>query len=526
MSDSDKQRIANKVIAWAVLAAALFFVYRITYAGILAISYPRELLEASNVALTREFLSGHSPYTLASLGRTVPGANYDYPFLASLLAAAIAKITGCGAVTAHFAISYASIILSGLIGYFTVKRFSVTTIAPALAAVMFMFCHWRFGYISAAPDDLGLLLLLSTSAAATSPKIRNKPLICALGITLGFYTKQYFVFVAPGIFIYMFLYSKKDAIKLFAWTLSINAALAIVITLNWPLYWTRAFLFTYIGTAVGGGGELITFLEQFKYLAIAFAALFIIILIAAAMSLRKLYRSNKRLQDIRVCENDPFALSCVQSVVMLAPLIAIGRNDGAFISYFLQLWMPYITVVALVCFERMKTEKYELVYTGIYAAIAAFTIYLGFGKLPNHAITQDEIANWKKAEVYIDKYSETGEVYYSRCLAYEYFDRENGDCFCGHDSEVSEYTESLLKNAGYDVAPDSYLYRLVDQNLAFREDAARKVADHTYSLITLDDSQAFIAFDEDYVIQNGYKCIDKIPLQLGNMPYELSFYAR
>ena len=143
-----QEKIIYRLITMAVLAAALFFVYRIVNAGLIALPYPSELLEASNVALTEEFLSGRSPYTTAALGRTIPGINYDYPFLNSLIAAGLAKITGVSAVTAHFIISLATILASGMIGYVIVRKYAQTTVSPILTAVLFMFCHWRFGYIS------------------------------------------------------------------------------------------------------------------------------------------------------------------------------------------------------------------------------------------------------------------------------------------------------------------------------------------------------------------------------------------
>lgn len=548
MDKFKNEKAIYKLITLAVLAAAVFFVYRIVYAGIIAMPYPKELLEPSNVALTNEFLKGQSPYTRAALTRQVPGTNYDYPFLNSLITAGIAKVTGCSAVTAHFVISLVSIIASGLIGYCIVarqlsrdaeqgrndettekesgRRGGYTTVAPVLAGLLFMFCHFRFGYISASPDDLGLLFLLLTAYASVHPKIPNKPLICALGITLCFYTKQYFVFVAAGIFIYMLLYSWRDAISLFIWSLIINAAIFAIIMINWPLYWTKAFLFTYIGTAVGGGGAVTTLIDQFKYLIVLFAALFVIIIVAAAKALKKLYQSKGSIRNLRIRENDAFAMSVVQTIVMLVPLYIIGRNDGAFLSYFLQLWMPFVTVVALVSFERMRPEKHEFIYMTVYAVIIVFTVYFGFGKLPLHILTSDETANWQKAVQYIDTYSENGDIYYARELSYEGMKRQNGEYLCGHDGEADDETAQTLSKAG---VPEEYLedaYAIIDQNKRYRDTILEKAANGGYSLITVDTSDAYTPFTADICEQCGYRQIDAMDLQLGNMPYEVLFYVK
>ena len=532
-----KENVTYKLITMAVLAAALFFVIRIVYAGIIALPYPKELLEASNVSLTNEFLAGRSPYTIASLARFVPGTNYDYPFMNSLIAATIAKITGCTAVTAHFIISLGCILASGVIGFVMTLRCSKTTVAPSIAFILFMFCHWRFGYISAAPDDLGLLLLLLTSLAATSPMIRKKPLWCAIGITVCFYTKQYYVFVAVGIFIYMFMCSRREGIKLFIWTTVINVVVGVLITVFWPLYWTKAFLFTYLGTAVGGGGAITTFIYQLKYLAVLFAALFAIIVYFAARALRNLYRNNKKLSSIRINENDPFALSAAQSVVMLIPLFFIGRNDGAILSYFLQLWIPFVILTALVCFERMlpdngdkdpihRIDVKNAVFSFIYLAIAAFTLYLGFGKLPLHVLSDQEIKEWKKAYDYTRKYSEEGDVFYSRALAYDGFIRGNGEWMCGHEGEVEQNTYYGLEKAGIKIDNFPYISRIVDQNVAYRANMLEKAENYEYSLITFETEDHFSIFNQEVCNQYGYTCIDTVTLQLGNMPYEVKFYAR
>ncbi len=522
------ERIEYRLLTLAVLASCLFFVCKIIYAGIIALPYPKELLEPSNIALTNMFLEGKTPYSLASLSYDVPGVNYDYPFINSLIAAAIAKITGCTAVTAHFAISLASILISGLLGYAIVKREAKTTVAPVLAAIMFMFCHWRFGYISAAPDDPGLLFFMLTLYAATQPAIRNKPLICAIGITLCFYTKQYFVLIAPGLFIYMLLYSWKDAVKLFAITLAINIAIAFVITYFWPLYWIRAFLFTYLGTVVGGGSQLATVIEQLRYIIIMFAALFAVLIFSVSMAVAKLVKKHQKLHDaIKVEENNVLALHITQTIVMIAPLLVIGRNDGALLSYFLQLWMPSIAVVTLICFERFRPVRHEYVYIAVYALVAASTIYFGLGKLPLHILTDEEIADWQKAYEYTRTYSEEGDIYYSRALAYDGFARGNGQWQCGHEGEVNPGTVGDLVDAGFPAEDTALIDRLVEQTMNYRSDIKAKASDHGYSLITLENFEEFSysLFTDSEIEQNGYKHLDTLTLRVGNMPYEVLFYA-
>ena len=538
-----EQRLTYKILSIAAFTVAIFFACKVIYAGFVALPYPQELQEASNVALTNMFIDGKTPYSVASLQYDTPGINYDYPFFGSLVAAAIAAIFGCSAVVAHFVISVISILGSGLIGFAVVKRYSRTMVAPFLAAFLFMVCHWRYGYVSAAPDDFGLFLFMLTLYGAAEPKLKHKPLWCAIGITLCFYTKQYFVFVSLPVFIYMLLYSRKEAVKLFVITLGINLAIAAVITLEWPLYWMRAFAFTYIGAGMGGGFKFSTFIDQLNYLIYSFAGLFAIVVVAIFMAARKrrLSRINNESEEgkdsskirrrINVSENDAFALSVVTSIVMIAPLSIIGRNDGALMSYYLQLWIHSVAVVALVLMERMKPEddpanrSRDYVFFAAYVVVATITVYFGFGRLPHHILNEEERANWKKAYELTEYYSGYGDVFYSRSLAYDGFARGNGEWMCGHEGEVDPDAVSNIENAGVPIEFFPYTEPLVDQNMKYRSSLVTKAENHGYSLITFETGDAFTEFNEDVCKRCGYTCIEKLDLRLGNMPYEVQFYT-
>ena len=521
----NKEKAIYRVMTLAIIVAILFFLGRIVYAGLIAMPYPKEFLEASNVALTNLFIEGKNPYSQSALCWEVPGVNYNYPFLNSLIAAIISKATGCGAVKAHFAISLLSIIATGILGFVITKDYSNTTVAPLLVSILFMLCHWRYGYISAAPDDLGLFLFILTSYISVNPRVKNKDVLCAVLITLCFYTKQYFVFVAFAVFVYTFLYSKRMAIRLFLWTLAINLLAAVIIMYGFPLYWTKAIGFTYAGTVAVSGFNISNVFAQMKYILAAFTALFLIIMLAFVMTVVRFRNSGKKVINIQIKENDAFSMFIIQILVMLLPLIYIGRNDGSYIIYFLQLWMPSVIFVAVICLERMIAQKQEYIFVALYIMVAFCSIYFGFGKLPLHILTQEEIADWDKAIGYIDEYGANGEVFYERCLAFESFKRKNGECLCGHDGEViSEYSYGkvqFLKSANY-LFP--YAKEIADQNLKYHQKIEKKIRQHQYALITFDEPQCYYLLDDEICRNLGYKCIDRISLRLGNMPYEVAFF--
>lgn len=521
------EKTGYKLISVGLVAAIIYFVAKIVYAGIIAFPYPKEILEPANVALTNLFIEGKNPYTVESLFWEVPGVNYDYPFLNSLVASFISRISGCNALAAHFALSLFSILASGFVGFLLVKDIAKTTVAPLLVAILLMFCHWRYGYISAAPDDFGLLLFLLTMLAAVSKRISNKPFICAVGTTLCFYTKQYYVFVCVPIFFYMLLYSRKSAIKLFLWTLFINVAIALSMWYMMPLYRIKALLFTYLGTVGGGGSSIITFIEQFRYLVILFAALFAILIFALSVAIVRIVKKNDRIKSVfKVNENDVYAMCVVNSVVMLLPLMVIGRNDGAFISYFLQLWMPSIGIIAIMSFESIMTDRHQAVYMCAYAVITALTVYFGFRKLPLHILTDEEVLRWEKAYAYTREYSIIGDVFYSRSLAYDGFIQQKGEWQCGHEGEVSERTIDYIEKNGIPLDYFPYIQDLVNQNVGYRDKILTKASKGEYSLISFETDAAHELFSDDNCKEYGYRYVDTLTLQVGNMPYDVVFYAK
>lgn len=537
-----KQNIIYKLMTIGLVLGICFFVVRVLYNVVMTLRFPNELLEPSNVYLTKMFLEGKSPYTLASLGYEVPAVNYEYPFLNSMICAAIAFLLGKNAVLAHYIVSFASIIGTGILGYLIIRPYSKSTAAPFAGALLFMQCHWRFGYVSAAPDDLGLLLFVLTLMLAVSKAVRNKPLVCAVMTTLCFYTKQYFIFVAAGIFIYMLLYSKKEAFKFLGLTALFNVIAVIVVNIVWPLYWTYTLFFLYSGTFSGIGFGFGSLFEQLKYLAAIFAGLFVVLVIAVIRSLRvrKMATKDSDLEDralvdkalqgkkifgYRVTENNPVALFVIEIPVMFLPLIFFGRNDGAFLSYFLQLWMPSIIVVTLITLEKMEPKSKQIIFDLFYGGVVAFTVLFSFLKMPLHVITDEEIGEWNKAYAIIDEYKEKGDVYYSQLLAYKAIEDGARYCLCGHDGEVSEETLSVWQNSKLCKILFPNADKIITKYVEYEKDLTRKAIDSGFELLTFIDGNSlmFASFYLDAGVT--YEKLTQLTLQAGNMPYDVQFYV-
>lgn len=122
-------------------------------------------------------------------------------------------------------------------------------------------------------------------------------------------------------------------------------------------------------------------------------------------------------------------------------------------------------------------------------------------------------------------YGEKGEIFYSRSLAYEGFEQGNGDVLCGHEGEVSRNAEKALVELGFPAELLSYTDGLVAQNEQYRRSIIEKAENHTYSLIALEPDTDTLLIDGKASERFGYRFLDDLTLQLGNMPYEVLFYA-
>ena len=89
------------------------------------------------------------------------------------------------------------------------------TLLPPVCAFLFITaCSWRYGYVNAVPDTLGLTLLVMIFFAETRKKLPGKEYIEAFIAVALFYTKQYFVIVAASLFIYKLITDKNLKISI------------------------------------------------------------------------------------------------------------------------------------------------------------------------------------------------------------------------------------------------------------------------------------------------------------------------
>ncbi len=516
------------VITSALLAAMVFFVCRIVVTGLVTIQYPQSINDSANVLLTESFINKLSPYTTSSLERYAPDINYDLPFFNSVLAYLINANFGTAAVNAHFIISVLSILTTGYIGYITIGDHSKGKMLPLLASLLLMLCHYKGGFISPAPDDLGLLLFIFAGYIVTAKGVKNKPLWAAIIITLCFYTRQYFAFAAIPVLFYLILTSFGDAMGFFLWLTAINAFTALLVIWQWPLFFIRAFILRYLGIELAGGMNVGAHITAVKILVIAMVVILIMFAILMKISPSRFTPVKDRLTTY-IKKDDPlsYGITCIATLII--PLIFLICTDGIYsgssFTYALQLLGPAVVITAVSYMDKIGEEGKQRIY--VFAAVSLAAMILSL-ILPEHFLTARERDAWNKASSNLAVYDREGEVYYAPILGYERLDKEDGDCPCAAEAEIGEHTVPMLEASGISADNMDMITKLVDQNMAYRDVLREMTAEHAYSLISidadaLDDAKEIISAEA--CEENGYTCIDSISLRVGNKLHEVLFYA-
>lgn len=521
-----KQHALYKILSILLAIISLVFIVKVSINTVRGLDYPNEILEPANVQLANAFLNGTIPYEISSYthdGLNIPPANFEYPFLNSGLAALLSIFIGGNTVVSLYIISFLSMVGTAFLGGLVILKESRTTVGAAMGFLLLMFCHWRYGYISGSPDGLGLFITMLVLFLACNSKTRNKGIWCALFTVLLFYTKQYYVAVGASVFIFLLIYSRREALKYLVSCFFMLTTSAIVISSVWPLYWTFSFLCLYHGCFQGWGVDgILNVINQMKYLLLIFGGMVIALLYATIVKYKSIDVKKEKVSSAN--EMNPMLLFEIQIPIQLLVLFIVGRNDGAYLTYFLQLLIPSLCIATIIAMEQMETHKFESAHMTLYVGLVIFTIYFGWNKLPMHMLSDEEIQTWNRAYALVDDYRGKGNILHARSTAYN--GMFNGDVIYGtdHDGDVSdwaydEYLESdfqrmLFPNAGI----------VYESNLRYREYLRERLKHGEILMIVMTEGRNMYVNEQELELY-GYKVKEEMDLQLGNTAYLTKFWV-
>ena len=346
---------------------------------------PNEIREGANVAVTQALAEGNNPYKKFFFEGGLPNVYYMYPLLNNLIGAAIVSLTGIPCGLTLLILNFLWTGLTGILIAQVVRHYTNSIYLTGLAFLLSHYCGWRYTNVSAFPDMLAVFLMTLILYICVCMESRIKEngrtiiLLSALTV-LCFYSKQYTVVVAFPVFLFLLVKgNKKTCILYVAATAVLMVVSAFIIYITMPLYFIETLLM------VGGSAdnELKWALTQFIKIGKLFLIEFFFILCYLIYHIR---RKKIKLDYV-----------WISFVTMAVLLLYFGQNNGAHLSYYLQLWMPSVIIVSMqavhtfLCLAKRNWQKYL-----VYFVILLGGVYPGFF-LNTPLLSNQQKENWNRA---------------------------------------------------------------------------------------------------------------------------------
>ena len=548
-----RRRLVLNIIAIAVILYTLFFIISICRISFLGRHIPNEYREAANFDLTLTFLKGINPYALGTLNDTVPACVFQYGPLFSLITAGVyMAVPFADIFSLHYIIAFICIMAAALMATIVVYENTETILSPACAFLFMTACTWRYGYINAVPDTLGITLLVLIFFIETRKNLHGKEYIEAAVSVALLYTKQYFIIIALSLFIYKLITDKKAWIKLSLSGILILCASIVIVNITCPLYFTYTILIVHgvsgqsvaathplfsgisiPGTAIISLTAAETAAEEanglpssgwaFEIMQLkSLISIFMFVFAGMIAGIARAFAEKKpRFNASR--------LFVIHSGVAFIALLYLGQNDGAWLSYYLQLLMPPVIIYTIISTEKdvLNEEQKKGASRAFFLLMILMVMYTTYktdSRLPYFEKSAEVMADWEKAYGYCDAYASSGEILYRaplgiNALANDRYLYDNGHEMAIHQRFLDEYNGSLFYQKLF-----PYGGRIMEQHIQYRGIMKEKVFDHEYSLVLTTATDGDLVSEED-LKNGGYIKIDTIPLDMGWAVYDVDFWV-
>ena len=552
LSFSEKSTF-EKIIA--IMFVPLLFVGFYMISGILTHTFtdmkiPNEYRECANVFMTMELMEGHNPYALSSLNGELPPFIYLYGPLYSIITAGIGTVLGAlglnpDIVLLHYIVTFVCIMGASALAFYMVWKKTDSLTLGTAAFIFLINCSWRYNYVNAIPDSMGLLLMMAILFLLSARDFKGKELLCGVLTVAVFFTKQYYLLIAGTAVIFLFLFKGIKRMAGYLISFGVTAAAAYgLLRIYCPLFETYMFYFAKgpgkgVASTVTRGSEKMTGMEynfsQIMSLGGIFFMFFLTELLCVLYFLSAFIREWKKMKvtGTSVGKGLPALIERTASagrsagidefdILMLIHmgvsgicLMYIGRNDGAWLSYYLELFMPALIMGTLVIFKKLSRIVSETGLYGInkrttYLILSAFLLMLlGFTvsradeRLPISPLSEEDHKEWDMAEKMLDE--NPGDMYLYPLLGY-YGIRH--DIYVYNYGQPFVVSERFLKS--YNKHPDKqeqypYAGEIFESHLDFRKKLKEKVRNGEYTMVSYIEGTDEV-FDREDLREKYEKC--------------------
>lgn len=533
------EKIKNK-IPYTSCCCLLFslFLYFILQKGYTIIAYntPKELREMNTVVFAHQFAHFNNPYSYAALNNGTPPPTSIYGFIVPLLMSPfihlfslvhLSSLQTCELLTLMVEV------VGAVFFYRLLHRKTNHILLSIVGTILFYTCFWRCSAFGGAfPDQWGLSvsIILMDLLHVDEQKQHYRPFVYAACLIILFYTKQYFVLAAAGLCIYMYIYSRKDLVRLIIYGAIMGCASVVLIYILFPLYFSEVFPIAQGQTLTGNSSYS---LNQIKMLSLYYGP---IVLFAVIGIIRKAYGmiKNRHMRGIVTYE-------LCQIIVSIVPLYKIAENQGTNYTYYLQLWYPYIILFGVVSlYELVKViieyknqivtnSKKHLIAMISLAFIYILTAYSVLRVLPSFRctlMTSEQQEAWNHAYNILDRYSADGEILVTMLLS-EYC-IENGITTSNYGQAEYNNSNNLQNYKDNKIWRNVFLFgyteELLQKNISYNQMVKDNIYNQVYNCIAIVYAGEYHLADNDFT-DAGYHIIASEELMSGDQCWHTTFYA-
>ncbi len=540
------ERTILNIVGVAVLVYTAFLLYGITTSSLAEAAIPNEFQEVSNIQLTRSFLNGVNPFsTYGAFGREEPGVLYAYGPVYSLLTAALAKVFPVDLILLHYIVSYISMLSAAFLGARIVKENTGTIAAPAAVFALLINCTWRYGYVNAVPDALGFFWMMLALFTETRKKFHFKELLEIIIIILALHTKIYMAYIAIPIFVYKLFCDRNAALRFFIYGIVMMSVISVAVTIWCPLCWTYYIYFLhgpFAGTSQASGSsgldelkDVITFRNEvdpesglgYEILQLrSLVGMFLFFFVTAAVGFFDRIRSG--LKNTSAVEK----LLLADLIISVPVMYVLGTNDGAWLSYYLQIQIPPLVMFAMIYSEDRclngSTTLRRVSWDLFVIVMLVFTLYRTDRRLPYYYMLPEQKEIWEEAYRTIDECAQKGEIYYSPILA---FDAEkNGRYYYnnGYVGAVSEELYSEYLNTEWERRLFPYAGYVMRKHLDYKKKLEEKIGNGEYELVMVNEGADGTdrAVRVSCITEGPYKLLKELYMPVSRENFLVKFYVR
>lgn len=529
---NNQQRPATESEASNIVAPfairILLFLFAISAFGLYAVwlvnPFPNEYREGASLYAVNLMTQGINPFS----EQAPESFFYMYGFIGPWMVSLVQRVLGDHGFLCHRLFSLACLTAAALVVEAEARRLSRGRFPRGMAFLLLLPAGWITHELVSRPDNLALLLFVLAATLLNRSRHWYGAVVPAVCILLSFYTKQYFVLMVVPMFVGALLVSWRKALVFgFVFTFLFFPSL-VVVKAVFPHYFPMAVL-------AFGKSPL-----AWPHLARQCAAFGLfywpLIVVVGWWAARALPRSKFTLEGfwnvngplMRITQSaaassereGSLASYAVLLVVNSVLLIPLGANKGAVLTYFYQLLLPPLILLASAAFSRDFRFRPGLLYCVCFFSVFHMGGFYAF----TPPLAAAERQAWREAEALIASAGRSAKL--ESALFVGPALKNEVACFdCGLFAAewLSKSYESLQEKRSFlrtlfPSAPD-----LIERCGSYTSACAETLHSGGFSLVVTDQ---YRATDDKTLLRLGYTKVKTLRLRSGRQVWPVDFWIR